>query len=99
MTSIDFYTHVTDPLRVGARLVAKAYARHGKVRVLTPDAVTTEAFGHLLWTLVPTAFLPHCRLDHPLAHQTPIWVDESLDHQGPAAVLINLHPQPPPFFS
>ena len=44
MTTIDFYTHVADPLAVAARLVAKA-------------------------------------------------------HAGPAAVLVNLHAEPPPFFS
>jgi len=26
-------------------------------------------------------------------------VDHALEHQGPAAVLINLHASPPPFFS
>ena len=38
MTTIDFYTHVADRLDVAARLVAKAHAAHGSVRVLTPDA-------------------------------------------------------------
>ena len=31
--------------------------------------------------------------------QTPIVVDHVLDHEGPAAVLINLYALPPPFFS
>ena len=42
MTSIDFYTRVPDRLEVAARLVAKAFAQHGSVRVLTPDPATTE---------------------------------------------------------
>ena len=56
MTTIDFYTHVDDRLAVAARLVAKAYASHGRVRVLTPDAQATEAqasfipFLHILGT-------------------------------------------------
>jgi len=99
MTSIDFYTHVDDRLAVAARLVAKAYASHGTVRVLTPDAGTTEALDRLLWVSPPLAFLPHCRLDASVAAETPIWIDERLKHDGPAAVLVNLHPQPPPFFS
>ena len=76
MTSIDFYTHVDDRLAVAARLVAKAYAAHGSVRVLTPDAadhrrarppaVDASAAG------VPAA-LP---MDSPLAAETPIWIDE-----------------------
>lgn len=99
MTSIDFYTHVADRLQVAARLVAKAYHRHGSVRVLAPDRATADALGRLLWTFQPTGFLPHCRLSSPLAADTPILLDETLEHQGPAAVLINLHVRTPPFFS
>jgi DNA polymerase-3 subunit chi len=99
MTSIDFYTHVADRLEVAARLVAKAFAQHGRVRVLTPDPGTTDALDRRLWLKPPTAFLPHCRVDAVLAAQTPIWVDHSDDHPGPAAVLINLRTEPPSFFS
>ena len=99
MTSIDFYTHVDDRLAVAARIVAKAYAAHGSVRVLTPDASATEALDRLLWTHPPLSFLPHCRMDSPLAADTPVWIDHALTHDGPAAVLVNLHDAPPPFFS
>lgn len=99
MTSIDFYTHVADRLEVAARLVAKAYQQHGSVRVLTPDPAATEALDRALWLKPPTAFLPHCRVTNALAAETPIWVDHVVEHSGPAAVLINLHPAPPPFFS
>ena len=99
MTAIDFYTHVADPLRTVGRLVAKAYRQHGSVRVLTPDAATTVALDRLLWQEPQVAFIPHCRLDSPVAGETPVLVDESLEHAGPAAVLINLHADPPPFFS
>jgi len=99
MTAIDFYTHVADPLRTAGRLVAKAYRQHGSVRVLTPDAATTVAMDRLLWQEPQVAFIPHCRLDSPVAGETPVLVDELLEHAGPAAVLINLHAEPPPFFS
>ena len=99
MTSIDFYTHVSDRYEVVARLVAKAFAQHGSVRVLTRDAESTETLDRLLWIQPATGFLPHCRLDSRLAAETPIWIDHALEHQGPAAVLINLHDAPPPFFS
>ena len=46
-----------------------------------------------------TGFLPHCRMDSPLARETPVWIDHRLEHAGPAAVLVNLHAAPPPFFS
>ena len=99
MTTIDFYTHVDDRLAVAARLVAKAASMHGSARVLTPDASTTDALDRLLWMNPATGFLPHCRMDSPLAVDTPVWIDHKLEHSGPAAVLVNLHPEPPPFFS
>ena len=99
MTSIDFYTHCADRLEVAARLVAKAWAQHGSVRVLTPGEDGTAELDARLWRLPPTGFLPHCRLASRLAAETPIVVDHALAHEGPAAVLINLHPSPPPFFS
>jgi len=99
MTTIDFYTHVPDRLEVAARIIAKAHAAHGSVRVLTPDAAMTDALDRRLWLVPPTGFLPHCRTDSPLAAQTPIWIGHSLEHDGAAAVLVNLHASPPPFFS
>ena len=99
MTTIDFYTHVADRLAIAARVVAKAYAAHGSVRVLTPDRPTTDALDRLLWLQTALSFLPHCRMDSALAPQTPIWIDEAPEHNGPCAVLVNLSAAPPPFFS
>lgn len=99
MTTIDFYTHVDDPLAVAARLVAKAWPAHAAVRVVTGDAQATERLDKLLWTAPATGFLPHCRLGSPLAGETPIIVDHAGEHEGPACVLINLGAAPPPFFS
>jgi DNA polymerase III subunit chi len=99
MTTIDFYTHVSDRLAVAARVVAKAYAQHGAVRVLTADAAATDALDRRLWLEPATGFLPHCRLDSPLAAETPILIGHALEHDGPATVLVNLTATPPPFFS
>jgi DNA polymerase-3 subunit chi len=98
VTTIDFYTHCADPLAIALRLVAKAWAQHGSVRVLTAGEALTAEIDARLWRTPPTGFLPHCRLASPLAAETPIIVDHALEHEGPAAVLINLHPKPPPFF-
>ena len=99
MTTIDFFTNASEPLALAAKIVAKVYRQHGSVRVLTPDAATTGALDRLLWLEPPHGFLPHCRLESPLANETPIWIDDALVHSGAAAVLVNLHPEPPPFFS
>src|SRR5579862_7783555 len=69
-----------------------------RIRVLTADAAMTAQLDQLLWTTPTIGFTPHCRLAHRLASETPIIVDEAAEHQGPAAVLINLHPEFPPFF-
>ncbi len=99
MTTIDFFTNAAEPLKLAARIIAKAYRQNGSVRVLTPDAATTSALDRMLWLEPAQAFLPHCRMDSPIANETPIWIDEALTHAGPASVLVNLHPGPPPFFS
>ncbi len=99
MTTIDFYTHCADRFEVTARLVVKAWAQCGSVRVLTPDPATTADLDRFLWQWPATGFVPHCRLDSTVAADTPVWVDDALSHNGPATVLINLHSSPPPFFS
>jgi len=99
MTTIDFYTHCANRFEVASKVVAKAWAQHGSVRVLTAGEAGTVEFGRFLWLWPATGFLPHCRLGTPLAAETPILVDHALDHEGPAAVLVNLHAAPPPFFS
>lgn len=99
MTVIDFYHSAGDRLAVVARLVAKEAAARTPVRILTPDAATTDQVDRALWTASPTSFLPHCRMDSPLAPVTPVWIDHRLEHAGPAHVLVNLTADPPSFFS
>jgi len=99
VTTIDFYTRCADPLEVAARLAYKAWMQHGSARVLTAGEESTDRIDMRLWTMPSTGFVPHCRLASPLAAETPIVVDHALAHEGPAAVLINLHRAPPPFFS
>ena len=84
MTSIDFYTHVSDRFDVAAKLVAKAFAQHGSVRVLTGDAESTEALDRMLWIQPAIGFLPHCRIGSRLAAETPIWIDHAARAPGTA---------------
>ncbi len=98
MTEIDFYTNADDRLQVAARLCAKAYGMGMRVRILTGDAAMTARLDQLLWTSPPTGFIPHCRLASPLAAETPVIVDETPEHTGPAELLINLQAGQPAFF-
>ena len=99
MTRIDFYFNVTDKLRHVAELAQLALGRQRRLFVYTADASAVAQLESVLWTHPPTAFLPHCRADHPLAAETPIivdWQGENLLHDD---ILVNLTATQPPFFS
>ena len=100
MTTIDFYTHCADRLEVAAKLVAKAWAQHGSVRVLTADAATTDALDRFLWQVprdrVPAA-LPAATARWPPRRRSSSTTRWSTPARPPCS--INLHPSPPPFFS
>lgn len=99
MTEIDFYSNCGEPVWVATRICHKAFAGGRRVRILTADPAMTESVDQLMWRNPAIGFLPHCRIHHRLAGETPVWVDERPEHDGPADVLINLGVTPPPFFS
>lgn len=99
MTRIDFYTQAQNRLQIACVLTAKAVTRGMRVRVYTPDEATTSKLDNLLWSASATGFLPHCRAADPLAGETPVIVDHSEANINHDEVLINLHPDCPPFFS
>lgn len=99
MTRIDFYRYAEDKLRFACRLAAKAYAKPARLVVWSPDAKRLADFDRNLWTWQSTSFVPHCRVDSPLAAETPVLLasdGESLPHHE---VLLNLGDEWPPFFS
>ncbi len=98
MTEILFYTDAADRLAVAARLCAKAYGQGRRVRIFAADSALLGRLDTMLWQTPPTGFLPHCRLSDRWAETTPVVLDCAPEHQGAADVLLNLHPEPPPFF-
>jgi hypothetical protein len=96
MTTIDFYTHVPDRLEVAARIIAKAHAAHGSVRVLTPDDADDGGARS------PAVAGAADRLSSSLqdrqsdGRETPIWIGHSLEHEGAAAVLVICTHRPHP---
>ena len=99
MTRIDFYFNVENKFRYLAELAGSALSRQRRLFVFVPDAEAAGQLEYVLWTQMPTGFLPHCRTDHALAAETPIvidWRGENLLHDD---VLVNLRPDYPPFFS
>ena len=98
MTQIDFYFNAHDKFRLAVKLGGKALEQSARMFVFTPDAEVTSQVETLFWTLSQTSFVPHCRVRHPLAQETPIIVDhdeEPLPHDD---ILLNLRASYPPFF-
>lgn len=67
--------------------------------VYAPDAEIAERFDRLLWTQTATGFLPHCRVDSPLAAETPVLIATSLDVIPQENNLLNLSNELPSGFS
>lgn len=99
MTQIDFYSHADNKLQVACNLCAQALERGLRVMIYTPDADTTNKLDKLMWCYPAIGFIPHCRAADQLAAETPVIIDhlaEPLPHDD---MLLNLHPELPPFFS
>jgi DNA polymerase III subunit chi len=99
VTQIDFYTHVENKQQTACRLAAKAMRQGMRVMLFAPDANATDQLSRLLWTFPATGFVPHCRSADDLAQVTPVIVDHLVDVLVHDEMLINLHPEWPPFFS
>ncbi|MES2206304.1 MAG: DNA polymerase III subunit chi [Pseudomonadota bacterium] len=99
MTQVDFYVGTPNPFDVVAQLCQKALERKWKVRILTATTQESLALDQHLWQHSPLSFIPHCRLGDALQDQTPVLIGEDLTHTGSADMLINLHPEVPPFFA
>ena len=98
MTQVDFYHDAPDRLTTALSIVRKAYAQRTPLLLLVPASPLAKRLDHLLWEQPAIGFYPHCRLDSPLASQTPILIAEqlaantALPHQQ---LLINLGEEVP----
>lgn len=90
MTRIDFHSGVSDRISYTCRLIRKAYSAGSRIVVVARDE-TLPMLDDTLWTFSEHDFLPHVRLDDPLANKTPIVL--TVDTSDPLPyyeVLINL---------
>jgi DNA polymerase III subunit chi len=102
VTEIVFYSGVAEPHVFATRLTIKLFEEGRRVRIVTPDASTTDVMDRLLWTHVQGSFVPHCRVNAAIALDTPVWVDHESAHPGEAQhadVLINLSETTPDFIA
>ena len=99
MTRIDFYTHVTDKVRLAVQITCKAWAQGMPVWLRVPDDPTATLLDQLLWGHPDAEFVPHCRSDHGLALETPVIIDALEKEPLSQRVLINLRSDHPDYFA
>lgn len=99
MTRIDFHSNPADALEYACRLVKKAYFSGHQVVVISDDRAQIDALDEALWQLGAGDFLPHCKLDEPIASLTPIVLASGEGDLPHYDVMINLGASQPPLFS
>ena len=105
MTKVLFCHGAPDRLQAAAAWLMQysvqkdAPAAAKVILVYVPDAEIAERFDRLLWTRTATGFLPHCRVDSPLAAETPVLLATRLEVLPHEENLLNLSNELPPGFS
>lgn len=99
MTQVFFYHGAADKLAAACALLGKAAAQKKPVLVYAPQAEVAGMLDRLLWTQPALGFVPHCRIDSPLAAETPILLADKLDQLPQDERLMNLAAEIPPGFS
>lgn len=99
MTSIDFYHGAQDKVQAACRLIVDLRAQGRRILVYAPDETTAAQIDRMLWVQPAIGFVPHCRIDSPLATETPILIGASLEDARHHEVLVNLDGELPPAFS
>ena len=98
MTSIDFYFNADDRLQVACRLAAKALRHGGRMLIYAPDSELAGRLDAMMWTWPAIGFVPHCRVDAPLAADTPVLIACGEETPPKCEVLLNLGSECPPHF-
>lgn len=99
MTRVFFYYGASDRLAAASALLGGACAKKRPVLVYAPDRQVADGLDRQLWTHPPLSFVPHCRLDSPLAAETTILIADRLDTLPQDERLMNLSREIPPGFS
>jgi DNA polymerase-3 subunit chi len=72
VTRVQFLHGAANRLAAAADWLREAGRAGRRVVVLAPDGGLREQLDRQLWAQPATGFLPHCRIDSPLAPETPI---------------------------
>lgn len=97
---IDFHFNVEHRLQYACRVVRRARAADCRVLLYCSDADRLARLDAALWTFSALDFVPHVRVDSPLAARTPVLLASSLHGASPPCpVLVNLDDGVPPELS
>lgn len=103
MTHITFLHSAADRIQSAAQWLQQAWEERQSVPVsvlvYVPDADLATRLDRILWTQPALSFLPHCRIDSPLATETPILLADQLDGPDLGNCLLNLGNTLPATFS
>ena len=98
MTSIDFYFNAEDRLQVACRLAAKALKQGSRMLIYAPDAETASRLDSMMWTWPALGFVPHARVNGPLAAEAPVLIASGEETPPDCELLLNLGGECPPHF-
>jgi DNA polymerase-3 subunit chi len=99
VTRIEFLHSAADRIQSAAYWLQQAWGQRQQVLVYVPDAEQATRLDRMLWTQPALSFVPHCRVDSPLAVETPILLTDQLDDPPQETCLLNLSNTLPPTFS
>ncbi len=101
MTKVLFCHGATDRMQAAAAWLIQFRAQNypAVALIYAPDTAVAERIDRLLWVQPAIGFLPHCRVDSPLAAETPVLIASSLDSLPQEERLLNLSDELPPGFS
>lgn len=97
MTKVFFYHGVSNRLQFAIhRLIIPCYRQNKPVTIYTASEGDAEKLDEMLW--LEEGFIPHCRINSPLAVDSPILIGTDLDGSAIDQRLINLSDRIPPGF-
>jgi DNA polymerase-3 subunit chi len=103
MTEVDFYILASkDPrqrAQFACRLTDKAYRLGHRVYIHTASPEQTRELDDLLWTFQQNSFVPHAVFGADSDRAPPVQLGHDSEPDASHAVLINLAPEVPLFFS
>jgi DNA polymerase-3 subunit chi len=99
LTEVFFYHGAADRLAAACSLLGGAHAKRKPVIVFAPDGAIATALDRLLWSQPALGFVPHCRIDSPLAPETSILIADQIDMTPQNDRLMNLSDSVPPGFA